>query len=126
MRRVLESSAPWRVGVVVIGALVVGAALFLLTSFHRQYTYLGPLCLTGVVRDAGFDPWTGRPYGATIECTDLLGIGDIGVRQITVGPPEDIADRRAIPVPLGVSLGLLVLGSLALLLERRGRTPRPG
>ena len=111
-------------GTVVIGAFVVGVGLFLITSVHQQYTYLGPLCLTGVVREPGFDPWTGAPYGPTIECADILGIGDVGPRQVTYGPPEDIADRRAIPIPLGASVGLLLFGSLALLLEHRGRTPR--
>lgn len=117
-----ESSVPWKIGVVLAGALIIGIASFLLTSSTPSYSYLGSICMTGIVREPGFDPWTGEPHGLTFRCTNDLGIGDVGTHDVTENPPDDIANRRAIPIPAGMALGVLVLGGLAVFSERRGRS----
>jgi len=108
---------------VLAGALIIGIASFWLTSSTPRYSYLGHVCMTGIVREPGFDPWTGEPYGMTYRCTNDLGIGIPGTRDLTETPPDDIAGRRAIPIPAGFALGVLVLGGLAVASYRRGRSP---
>lgn len=112
---------PWKSFAVVVGAFIIGIAGFWLTSDTPRYSYLGHLCMTGIVREPGFDPWTGDPHGLTFRCTnDLPGLGDGGTHDVTEAPPVDIAGRRAIPVPVGTALALLFLGGLAVYNERRG------
>ena len=121
--RLLESPLPWKTAAVIAGALIIGIASFWLTSSTRVYSTLGHFCLSGIVREPGFDPWTGEPYGMTYQCTnDLPELGDVGTRDVTESPPDDIAGRRAIPIPAGTALGVLVLGVLAVFSERRGRS----
>jgi hypothetical protein len=123
IRRLLESGMPWKAASALLGACVIGVAAFWLTSSTATYTYLGPLCLTGIVREPGFDPWTGQPYGTIYLCTnDLPGLGDGSTREVTDGPPDDLVGRWAIPVPVGTALGFLLLGGLATYSERRSRT----
>jgi len=121
--RLRESSVPWKTGTVLAGAVIIGAAAFWLTSFTPTYGHLGPICLTGIVREPGFDPWTGEPYGTIYRCENPLPIGIQGVRYVPEDPPDDIASRRAIPIPAGIALGVLILGGLAVASERRGRSP---
>jgi hypothetical protein len=121
--RILESSVPWKAGAVLAGASILGTVAFLLTSSTPTYSRLGPLCLTGIVREPGFDPWTGEPFGTIYRCTNDLPVGIPGTRDVTEDPPDDLASRRAIPIPAGAALGVLVLGGLAVF--KRGRAARP-
>ena len=125
--RLLESPLPWKTCAVLVGALIIGIASFWLTSSTPVYSTLGHFCMSGIVREPGFDPWTGEPYGMTYQCTnDLPDLVDVGTRDVTESPPDDIAGRRAIPIPAGTAFGMLVLGGLAVLSkrrERRGRSP---
>ena len=122
--RILRSSIPWKIGLIASGALLIGVTAYWLTSSHAQYSILGPACLIGLVREPGFDPWTGEPFGAIYRCANgLPGLGDGGTHDVTDDPPEDIADRRAVSIPLGAAIGAALLGSLGIYAERRRRRP---
>ena len=122
--RVLESPGPWKIGAVLAGAVIIGIASFWLTSSTPSYSYLGPICFSGIVREPGFDPWTGEPHGLTYRCTNDLPVGIPGTRDVTESPPDDLASRRAIPIPAGMALGVLALGGFAVFVERRERRGR--
>jgi hypothetical protein len=89
-----------------IVGLIVGCAAFLLTAQT-------PPLLTidcNPEANAGFDPLTGSPHGATIDCGGLKGPGgQTPVQDLAM--PADLASRRAVPVPLGfvVGAGLVLL-----------------
>jgi hypothetical protein len=97
----------------VLGAFV-GVLLFWLTSMEPSQRTLG-LCYPTI--EAGFDPWTGLPHGATIYCSQVAvqatpsAVPSIflpgSTRQDPI-PPE-LANRRAIPVPAGFVVGALVV-----------------
>lgn len=87
------------VGVV---GLAVGYGAFLLTAQASQ-EIMNVGCIPSV--DAGFDPLTGLPHGATLECAQLTGAGgQIPVAQ-DIPMPAGLASRHAIPVPLGFVVG---------------------
>ena len=91
--------------------LVVGIGAFVLTSGGLGGRVLG-LCHPAT--QAGFNPWTGIPYGATWS-GEQIPLGNCGpARQDP--PPPDIATRWAIPVPLGFAVGV---GIVLLVLPRR-------
>jgi hypothetical protein len=98
--------------------LVAGYGAFLLTAQTPQELRI-PECLQAVA--AGFDPWTGSPHGATMECAQLTGAGgQIPVVQPPEPMPPELASRRAIPVPLGFAVGgALTLVGLAVARARR-------
>jgi hypothetical protein len=89
--------------------LMVGFGAFLLTAQASQ-ALMPPECRLAVA--AGFDPLSGLPHGATIECAQLTGAGgQVPVAQ--ANPMSDaLASRRAIPVPLGFAAGgaLMLIG----------------
>jgi hypothetical protein len=104
--------------------LVVGCSAFLLTAQAAQ-PLMAPECRPVV--EAGFDPISGLPHGATIECAQLTGLGgQVPVAQV-IPMTDDLASRRAIPVPLGFAIGaVLALGSLAMYHARRPSESVPG
>lgn len=99
---------------VMVGTLL-GIGLFVATSFvdRGDERYTGPC---RAERPAGFDPWSGSPRGAVLDCiesTDPVS-GDV---------PDALAGRRAIPIPVGFALG--AAGTAAILVwlglrDRRG------
>jgi hypothetical protein len=109
MRRVRTSWA-W----VVFGGVVTATALFVLTSWTPEYTFLGPLCATRTVVHPGFDLWTGQPHGRTYDCAPIDGSA---TTRITAPVPDDLIDRRAIPLPIGFALGAFIV----LVWPRSGR-----
>jgi len=100
--------------------LVVGYGAFLLTAQTPQELRI-PECIPAV--DAGFDPWTGLPHGATMECAQPTGAGgQIPVVQPPEPMPPELASRRAIPVPLGFAVGgAVALVGLTIVRARRQR-----
>jgi hypothetical protein len=105
-------------GIMAMVGLVVGIALFSLTSQVRLlYTYSTPICQQGANLDVdkpGFDPLTGQPHGRTFHCA---GSG----RAMTFSPDPELASRWAIPVPVGFVLGASAAGLVLLIDERRRR-----
>jgi hypothetical protein len=81
----------------VFGGVVTATALFVLTSWTPEYTFLGPLCATRTVVHPGFDLWTGQPHGRTYDCAPIDGSA---TTRITAPVPDDLIDRRAIPLPI--------------------------
>jgi hypothetical protein len=102
----------------VLGGVVVGGGIFVLTSQHEEYAYLGPLCRGAEVRAAGFDPWTGDPIGAIYVCNQVFPESP-PAHPVTEPPPQDLMGRHAIPVQSGFALGFV--GTAVLLWLRRGR-----
>ena len=82
--------------------LVVGYGAFLLTAQAPQALHI-PECIPAV--DAGFDPLTGLPHGATIDCAQLTGAGGQTSVAQSQAMPAELASRRAIPVPVGFAVG---------------------
>ena len=82
--------------------LVVGCGAFLLTAQASQAIHI-PECIP--TADAGFDPLTGLPHGATFECAQLTGSGGQTSVVPALSMPPELAGRRAIPVPLGFAVG---------------------
>jgi hypothetical protein len=105
------------VAVLAIG-LVIGYGAFAVTGQESDRLLLPPECRLVVA--AGFDPITGLPHGATVECAQLTGLGgQLPVAQVNPMAP-DLASRRAIPVPLGLVVGVgLAFGVLAVRKVRR-------
>ena len=104
----------------VIVGIVIGSGAFLLSSQQPPFFYLG-FCHPGIAQ--GFDPWTGLPHGATLEC--VLSAATAATQPSTVSRPvpDELATRRAVPVPVGFVLG----ASIALALVSVGnRRRRPG
>lgn len=99
-------------GVGLVG-LAVGYGAFLMTSQASQSSIMPPECRAAV--EAGFDPFSGLPHGMTIECAQLTGLGgQVPVAQV-FPMSDELASRRAIPVPLGFVVGVAVaLGVLAI------------
>src|SRR5665811_1315521 len=79
--------------------LIVGWGAFLLTAQTSELSLID----CSPVESAGFYPLTGLPHGATIACDPLTG-GQTGVAQ-DLAMPEDLASRRAVPVPFGFVVG---------------------
>ena len=108
--------------------LIVGYGVFLLTAQASQ-ALMPPECQPTV--EAGFDPLTGLPHGATIECAQLTGLGgQVPLAQV-IPMSADLATRRAIPVPLGfvVGAGLVLFMPIVRGARRRrsdGVTRLPG
>lgn len=68
---------------------------------------------------SGFDPWTGQPHGWSYT-EHPHGIGD---PMTTYGPvPDDLVGRRAIPLPVGLAIGVLT-GLALVMAARRGAVP---
>jgi hypothetical protein len=87
--------------------------LFLFTSQHQTYLALGPLCLSDVIEQADFDPWTGEPHGITWVCDpsrnpDVEGVVVGTPRVIVDDPPIEMAGRTAVPLPIGFLVGATV------------------
>lgn len=102
-----------------------GAAAFAITSFHPQYRYLGPLC-TAEDQWPGFDMWTGLPHGRSYiaRCDPPLAGAPTPYRY--VGPvPDEMAGRRAIPLPVGIPTGWLLATLGVIWSERRQRSSSP-
>ena len=88
--------------------LIVGYGAFLLSAQASQDP-VNVGCVPAL--ETGFDPLTGLPHGATLECAQLTGAGgQIPVAQ-DIPMPAGLASRHAIPVPLGfvVGAGLVLL-----------------
>ena len=83
--------------------LVVGVGAFLLTGMYPRHMYMG---FCSAIVQPGFDPLTGLPHGETLYCTPLNVAGPQPTPTTTLLPmPDDLADRWAIPIPLGFVIG---------------------
>ena len=103
--------------------LVVGFGAYLLTAAAPQMAHFPECVFTQV---AGFDPWTGLPHGATLECSEVRPDGSHPIVTQDYPVPDDLAARRAIPVPMGFAAGaLLVLAASTLggVWRRRPKSP---
>lgn len=107
--------------------VVVGVSLFVLSSMEPDQRSIG-LCQP--TTEAGFDPWTGLPHGATIYCSGLeIQTGPTAAPSVTqtastyqTPAPPSIANRQAVPVPIGFATGVLaVLLPLGLMQARQRR-----
>ncbi|MGH2465858.1 MAG: hypothetical protein ACRDGI_10390 [Candidatus Limnocylindrales bacterium] len=104
----------------VIG-LVFGTGAFLLTSLDSGPPTIS-YCLP--TSQAGFDPLTGTPHGASFNCPQLTGLGG----QVSVPQndpiPAGLIGRRAIPVPLGflVGTGISIVSAALISAWRRRST----
>jgi hypothetical protein len=116
----------------VIGAVgaVVGLGLFVATSWTGSYSYLGPLCRTETVDNPHVDPWTGGPRGGAFICdsSSLRPTLTTELRLpyvVRIGPPDDIADRRAIPIPLAFTIGIVAATLWFIRRDARERRAAP-
>jgi hypothetical protein len=120
----LNRLTPWLRVVSLV--LIVGGAIsltsFFVTSQHRQFTYLGPLCARDLALPA-FDPWTGAPHGRIYEVSEPCPPASAGTtyRLVVVSIPREMLGRQAIPVPvgfvsgcafavIGIGLGVVLVG----------------
>ena len=103
---------------IVAAGLATGVIAFASTGSYPQRGYLGPICNTGIVRDAGFDPWTGEPVGAIYRC-DPTAAGDPPSHLVPIQLPDDLVGRRAVPIPIGFAFGALVAAPVVFLVRRR-------
>lgn len=99
--------------IILIG-LMSGMVLFAATGGARGYTYLGPLCAQNS-EGPGFDLLTGEPYGRSFDLGGGTGPCAYEAKHITGDVPAELVGRRAIPFPVGFTLGagaalLIVLG----------------
>lgn len=109
-----------------VGGVVVGLIAFWVTSWLPQPVYLGPLCATRTVQDAGFDPWTGLGYGRLYECVrDNNGVAlptqlvrDPAVRTM-------FGTRHAIPIPIGIAAGCIAVAVASGIREYLRRRSQP-
>jgi hypothetical protein len=108
---------------VVIG-VVVAVVAFALTSIHRNLNYLGGPC-TEYKAFPYIDPWTGEwvsgLYVETSANVPPFGCSAPG-RSFALDPPSDLAGIRAIPLPIGFTLG--AAGALAAIILLRVFNPR--
>lgn len=116
-----QSAKIWKSGVVLFGSLAIGLVSFSLTALTPTYAYLGPLCRQETLREVGFDPWTGQPYGDIYRCVafPVIGVGQDEERIVTDPVPEDLKGRRAIPLPLGTLLASMGLVGAFAYADRR-------
>ena len=94
------------IAVVVLGGVVTAITLFSVTSQAPTYGYLGPLCAQHVA-GPGFDPWTGEPHGRIYDCTPIFD-ESAPTTRITGDVPAELADRRAVPLPVGFAIGSFI------------------
>jgi hypothetical protein len=97
--------------------IVIGLGAFLLSSQQPPFFYLG-FCHPGIAQ--GFDPWTGLPHGATLECVPSAATAATQPSTVNLAAPSDLATRRAVPVPVGFGVGV----SLAFVLVSMGNRQR--
>jgi hypothetical protein len=72
-----------------------------------------------VVSCPGFDAWTGEPHGLTVKYNAVPGLHE-AVPPKTDDVPADMRDMRAIPLPVGFTIGLfLTIGVLQAARLRR-------
>lgn len=69
----------------------------------------------------GFDPWTGFPHGRSFTCDPAAFGGSRAATYVVSALPDDVVDRRAIPLPVGLAIGGLLAGGMLLLRDRRRR-----
>jgi hypothetical protein len=109
MTRTFNPGLRRRVAIAVLAGIALGWAAFLVTSMSGPLVYLGPIGRVETIRDPGFDPWTGRPHGDTY-LLDRSSRGVTGPAVLVTDPvPEELADRWAIPLPIGIPLSGLVV-----------------
>ena len=86
----------------------MGLGLYLWSSTGASQLYMG-FCYPTI--NSGFDPWTGLPHGATLTCSpeqSNAGPGTVVTRPggtLSEPTPPELADRWAIPIPLGFVVG---------------------
>lgn len=103
-----------------VGGLIVGWAAFALTATHQPYGYLGPLCRSESLQDAGFSPWTGEPVPNIYVC-EQVSPEFPPTHVVTLPLPDDLVGRRAIPVPVGFAVGFAATPIILWLWDRRRR-----
>ena len=102
--------------------LVVGYGAFLLSATGPDEKVIS-MCIPVV--NAGFDPLTGVPHGWTLNCPQLHTDGTQTSVTQDVAMPDDLASRRAIPVPLGFIVGaglVLIVSTIMGVRSRRATT----
>lgn len=125
LQRVLSSPVSWEVGLALFSSFLLGVALFFVTSSQPLSPTSG-LCRVQTLEPAGFNPWTGEPHGGRYTYDDCLGMTDGATHEFTPDPPAEIAGRRAVSIPVGMVVGLIVLGSLRIYRYRRDRDVTSG
>lgn len=104
--------------------IVLGTLLFLLSAHYPNRMYLGPICRRNTT-EAGFDAWTGLPHTSTYVCEPAFD-GDPPAHLVADPMPDDLVNRRAIPLPVGFVVGVGVAG-LVMAARRRSQQPNiPG
>ena len=93
------------ISVVVLAGMVTAIALFVLTSVTEIHASFGSGVGKQVVAMPGFDPWTGEPHGRIFDCKPIDGSA---TTRITEEPPDDLIARRAVPLPVGFALGVVI------------------
>ena len=89
----------------VIVGIVPRSGAFLISSQQPPFFYLG-FCRPGIAH--GFDPWTGLPHGATLECVPSVVNAATRPSTVSLPVPVDLSTRRAVPVPVGFVLGVCI------------------
>ena len=105
--------------VTVIVGIVIGSGAFLLSSQQPQDFYLG-FCHPSIAQ--GFDPWTGLPHGATLECVPSAVTAATEPSTMSLPIPDELAPRRAVPVPVGFALGVCIALVLVSVGNRQRRS----
>ena len=117
-----ETAGAWRrIAAIAAFGLVVGVVLFAISSAYPNRGFLGPLCRQNT-NEAGFDPWTGLPHGSTYVCRPI-GPSDPPAHLVSDPMPDDLAGRRAIPMPVGFGVGVIAAVFFLALRDRRRSRP---
>lgn len=108
-------------GIGAIVGLAAALALGVLLASPTGILLTGGCGFITVVRDSGFDPWTGQPRGQVTRsnCFDAQS-------EYTSPPPEEIAGRRGLPWATLIVAGFTLGGLGAGLAGKRRRVPASG
>src|SRR5262245_44404087 len=98
-----------RIAVTLATGWIFAVLAFAVTAQVPSVTFLGGPGWH--MTPAGFDPWTGEPYGPVVS-----GAGGPAISEPV---PAELAGRRAVPMPLGFLIGSALGLIAALAWERR-------
>ena len=105
------------------GGVVLGTLGFWWTG--QAPSGLGGLPECRATENAWFDPWTGLGHGRVLTCIDAAWDGKSYTSHLVNESPPRAAFgfRRALPLPMGIPLGCIVMG-IALRLRDTRRNAR--
>jgi len=119
-----------RLFLVLAGGVALSVAAFWLTSTTPRYEYIGGPC-TDAVAVPGFDPWTGQPHGLISNDYGDTCLSDPNFvwenpTRVVDRAPDEMLGRQAIPLPVGLAVGVVItIGAMAVM-SRRRRVEPPG